>query len=193
MQVAQAIAERPRLRRRALCASSAAARCRGSRRRAPAGRLRRAPAALRSGARPSRPLLRLDQALQRPAAATVRRAATFAVQADKRSTLDLAIEHLMREAPSPCPSDDRRCRRRPARSAASSSTRPPARSVPGLRRRLPRRRARRQRRSAAAELHREELRPVRPVREHLPRTRDHARSRACCSPTAARHGGRRAS
>ncbi len=43
-------------------------------------------------------LLRLDTALRRPVAATVRRAATFAVQADKRTTLDLAIEHLMREA-----------------------------------------------------------------------------------------------
>lgn len=45
-------------------------------------------------------LLRLDQALQRPAAATVGQAATFAVQADKRTTLDLAIEHLMLQAPS---------------------------------------------------------------------------------------------
>jgi ferredoxin len=43
-------------------------------------------------------LLRLDRALQRPAAAAVQRAATFAVQANKRATLDLAIDHLMREA-----------------------------------------------------------------------------------------------
>ena len=43
-------------------------------------------------------LIRLDKALQRPAAALVRRAATFAVQADKRTTLDLAIDHLAREA-----------------------------------------------------------------------------------------------
>ena len=42
--------------------------------------------------------LRLDRALQRPAAATVRRAATFTVQADKRATLDLAIDHLMQQA-----------------------------------------------------------------------------------------------
>ncbi len=49
--------------------------------------------------RPTLPaLLRLDRALQRPAAATVRRAATFAVQASKRATLDLAIDHLMRQA-----------------------------------------------------------------------------------------------
>ena len=43
-------------------------------------------------------LLRFDQALQRPAAAAVRRAATFAFQADKRVTLDLAIEHLLEQA-----------------------------------------------------------------------------------------------
>ncbi len=42
----------------------------------------------------------LDAALQAPPAAVVRRCATFAVQADKRSTLDLAIDHLMREAAS---------------------------------------------------------------------------------------------
>ncbi len=58
------------------------------------------PAASRADAAvPVEPsLLRLDAALQRPAAATVRRAATFAVQADKRTTLDLAVEHLMLEA-----------------------------------------------------------------------------------------------
>ncbi len=43
-------------------------------------------------------LLRFDRALQRPPASTVKRAATFAVQADKRSTLDLAIDHLMQDA-----------------------------------------------------------------------------------------------
>jgi ferredoxin len=53
-----------------------------------------APAASRTEAA----LLRLDRALQRPPAATVRRAATFAVQAEKRTTLDLAIEHLMQDA-----------------------------------------------------------------------------------------------
>ncbi len=46
-------------------------------------------------------LLRLDTALRRAPAATVRRAATFAVQPDKRTTLDLAFEHLLREAPTP--------------------------------------------------------------------------------------------
>jgi ferredoxin len=46
-------------------------------------------------------LLRFDAALRRPAAATVRRAATFAVQPDKRTTLDLAFEHFLREAPTP--------------------------------------------------------------------------------------------
>jgi ferredoxin len=43
-------------------------------------------------------LLRFDRALQRTAASTVRRPATFAVQADKRTTLDLAIDHLMQDA-----------------------------------------------------------------------------------------------
>jgi ferredoxin len=61
--------------------------------------------AMASGAAPARrsdpALLRLDAALQRPPAATVRRAAGFAVQPDKRTTLDLALEHLQREAPSP--------------------------------------------------------------------------------------------
>jgi ferredoxin len=44
-------------------------------------------------------LQRLDAALRRPPAATVRRSASFAVQPDKRTTLDLALEHLLREAP----------------------------------------------------------------------------------------------
>jgi len=55
----------------------------------PSGRLRRADPAL----------LRLDAALRAPAAATVVRAATFAVQPDKRTTLDLAIDHLRQVAP----------------------------------------------------------------------------------------------
>ena len=46
-------------------------------------------------------LVRFDAALRRPPAATVRRAASFAVQPDKRTTLDLAFEHLLREAPTP--------------------------------------------------------------------------------------------
>ena len=49
-------------------------------------------------ARTDAALLRFDRALQRPPASTVRRAATFAVQADKRTTLDLAIDHLMQDA-----------------------------------------------------------------------------------------------
>ncbi len=40
----------------------------------------------------------LDAALQAPPAATVAVPASFAVQIDKRSTLDLAIEHLMQQA-----------------------------------------------------------------------------------------------
>ncbi len=58
------------------------------------------PARVPAGAAPrTEPaLLRLDRALRRPSAATVGRPATFAVQAEKRSTLDLAIEHLMLQA-----------------------------------------------------------------------------------------------
>ena len=60
------------------------------------------PAARSASPRASDPaLLRFDAALRRPAAATVRRAATFAVQPDKRTTLDLVFEHLLREAPTP--------------------------------------------------------------------------------------------
>lgn len=45
------------------------------------------------------PALRaLDGALRVDAAATVKRAATFSVQAEKRATLDLAIDHLLQQA-----------------------------------------------------------------------------------------------
>jgi ferredoxin len=43
----------------------------------------------------------LDAALRAPAAQTVKRAGTFAAQADKRATLDLAIDHLLAQAPQP--------------------------------------------------------------------------------------------
>jgi len=59
-----------------------------------------APASV-DGARAEPALQRLDAALRRPAAATVRRAATFAVQPDKRTTLDLVLDHLLRDAPKP--------------------------------------------------------------------------------------------
>jgi ferredoxin len=66
-------------------------------REAPAG-----PASARGEAGRADPALqRLDAALRRPAAATVRHAASFAVQPDKRTTLDLALDHLLREAPTP--------------------------------------------------------------------------------------------
>lgn len=52
-------------------------------------------------ARDARDLADLDQALKAPAAQGVARAATFATQADKRVTLDLAIDHLMAQAPTP--------------------------------------------------------------------------------------------
>jgi ferredoxin len=46
-------------------------------------------------------LIALDAALRAPAAQTVKRAGTFAAQADKRATLDLAIDHLLAQAPQP--------------------------------------------------------------------------------------------
>jgi ferredoxin len=50
-------------------------------------------------ARDARDLAALDVALREPAAQSVVRAASFAAQADKRATLDLAIEHLLAQAP----------------------------------------------------------------------------------------------
>ena len=52
-------------------------------------------------ARDARELPALDAALREPAARTVARAASFAAQADKRATLDLALDHLMVQAPTP--------------------------------------------------------------------------------------------
>ena len=177
---------RPRLRRRAL-----SHRRRGRGVAAAGGRSARpvrptSPAPLRSA--PTEPaLLRLDAALRRPAAATVRRAATFAVQPDKRTTLDLAFEHLLREAPTPAD-----VIALPPPGAAPSPfgavvvDKSHLHPVPGVRRRLPGRRARRPSRFAAPQLHREELRPVRSLREHLPGRRDHAR--AAAAPRRRRQG-----
>ena len=50
-------------------------------------------------ARDARDLAALDAALRAPAAQGVARAAGFAVQADKRSTLELALDHLQAQAP----------------------------------------------------------------------------------------------
>jgi ferredoxin len=50
-------------------------------------------------ARDARDLAALDAALRLPAALTVQRPATFAVQADKRATLEAAIDHLASQAP----------------------------------------------------------------------------------------------
>ena len=50
-------------------------------------------------ARDARDLAALDAALLAPAAQGVARPATFAVQADKRATLELAIDHLLAQAP----------------------------------------------------------------------------------------------
>ena len=51
--------------------------------------------------RDARDLPALDAALRCEPAQTVARAATFAVQADKRATLELAIDHLVAQAPRP--------------------------------------------------------------------------------------------
>jgi ferredoxin len=50
--------------------------------------------------RDARDLAALDAALREAPAQTVTRAASFAAQADKRATLDLAIDHLQSQAPS---------------------------------------------------------------------------------------------
>jgi ferredoxin len=50
-------------------------------------------------ARDARDLASLDAALRAPPARGVARAATFAVQAEKRSTLELALDHLLAQAP----------------------------------------------------------------------------------------------
>jgi len=50
-------------------------------------------------ARDARDLAALDAALQSPPAQTVARAATLSPQADKRATLDLALDHLLAQAP----------------------------------------------------------------------------------------------
>ncbi len=52
-------------------------------------------------ARDARDLVALDTALRAPAAQGVAKPATFAAQADKRATLELALEHLLAQAPAP--------------------------------------------------------------------------------------------
>ena len=103
---------------------------------------------------------------QSPAAA-----ARFAVATEKRSTLELALDHLVEHAPA------RPASHRPARGIAvrlDPGQQGQVHAVPELRRRLPGQRAAGQPAAAAAALHREELRAVRPVRQHLPGRRDHA-------------------
>ena len=53
----------------------------------------------------ARDLVALDAALGAPAAQGVARAAAFAAQADKRGTLDFAIDHLLAQAPRPLPDE----------------------------------------------------------------------------------------
>jgi ferredoxin len=52
-------------------------------------------------ARDARDLAQIDLALQVGAAQSVAKPATFTVQADKRATLELALDHLMAQAPQP--------------------------------------------------------------------------------------------
>jgi ferredoxin len=54
-------------------------------------------------ARDARDLAALDAALQSPPAQGVAKAATLAPQADKRATLDMALDHLVAQAPQPLP------------------------------------------------------------------------------------------
>lgn len=51
--------------------------------------------------RDARDLVALDRDLRASPAQSVRRSAGFAVQADKRATLELALEHLIAQAPAP--------------------------------------------------------------------------------------------
>jgi ferredoxin len=51
----------------------------------------------------ARDLATLDAALQAPPAQTVAKAATLSPQADKRATLDLALDHLLAQAPQAAP------------------------------------------------------------------------------------------
>ena len=57
-------------------------------------------------ARDARDLAALDATVRAPAAQGVARAAGFAAQADKRGTLELAIDHLLAQAPAPVPALD---------------------------------------------------------------------------------------
>ncbi|MFZ9251254.1 MAG: 4Fe-4S binding protein [Hylemonella sp.] len=56
-------------------------------------------------ARDARDLAGLDESLRVPAARTVAQAAGFAVQADKRATLELVLDHLIAQAPARPPTD----------------------------------------------------------------------------------------
>jgi ferredoxin len=97
-------------------------------------------------ARDARDLAALDAALRAPAARTVARPAGFATQADKRATLDLALDHLLAQAPAARRRDRPAGRRRALRQPAVDTEQ--VHDVPELRRRLPRERAGRQPRAS---------------------------------------------
>ncbi len=97
---------------------------------------------------------------------TPARPGRFAVAPGKRGTLELALDHLVEQAPQQPVAIElprgrlavRHHRRRPRQ----------VHLVPELRQRLPGQRVAGQPAAAAAALHREELRAVRAVRQHLP-------------------------
>jgi hypothetical protein len=111
-------------------------------------------------------------------------AGPFAAQADKRNTLDLALEHLLAQAPAR--GRRHRAARRGHPSAACRSTRQRCTLCLSCVGACPAGGAGRQPREAATALHRTQLRAVRPVR-HAPAPSARSRcSRGCGWPTAAR-------
>ncbi len=118
-------------------------------------------------ARDARDLAALDTALRAPPARGVARPAAFTAQAAKRGTLELALDHLLAQAPGPVDEIALPAAGAPFGSLVVDTDK--CTLVPELRGRLPGQRAGRQPRQAAAAFHRKQLRAVRPVRHHLPR------------------------
>ncbi len=126
----------------------------------------------------------LDDALQAAPAQGVATPAPFAALADKRATLEMALEHLFAQAPRAVDEIALPASGAPLGSLVVDTH--ALHDVPELRRRLPGRRTGRQPRAAAVALHREELRAMRAVREHLPGKRDHAAAAAVAGRRRAR-------
>ena len=132
-----------------------------------------------------------------PGAAVARRASAssarrrspgaFAVAPDKRATLELALDHLVEQAPQQ-PGGDRVAGGRLA-VRHHRGRQGQVHAVPELRQCLPGQRAAGQPAAAPAALHREELRAVRPVRQHLPRKGDRAEAAPAAHAASARRRG----